>query len=138
MPDATPAADPEHGHNQVAGAPSDNTTLTAVLDGLRDDGYGAELRAIGSVGEVRCGSCGAASLANYFTDVVERRLEGASDPADMVLAIGARCPACGERGAMTLGYGPIASEADSAVVLLIPSPASLPSPKEADEMSPKG
>jgi len=118
MTDAIPTADA--GHDQVPGTPSDNTTLTAVLDGLRAEGYAADLRAIGSVGEVRCGSCGAASLAGELTDVVERRLEGASDPDDMVLAVGARCPACGEQGAMTLGYGPAASEADSAVVSLLP------------------
>lgn len=118
MTDANTPTD--SGHDQVAGAPSDNTTLTAVLDALRVEGYTADLRAIGSVGEVRCDACGSASVATDLTDVVERRLEGASDPDDMVLAIGARCPACNERGALTLGYGPAASEADSAVVALLP------------------
>ncbi|CAN5754022.1 hypothetical protein BH10ACT1_BH10ACT1_13620 [soil metagenome] len=128
MSDSTPPAEAEaeiesgadDGLDQVAGAPSDNTTLVDVLAELKADGYEADLRAIGDLGEVRCGACGQASSADTLTDLVERRLEGASDPDDMVLAIGARCPACGERGVMTLGYGPAASEADAAAVALLP------------------
>jgi hypothetical protein len=43
-----------------------------------------------------------------------RRLEGESDPADMVAVVALTCPACGAQGTVVLGYGPMADghEAD--------------------------
>lgn len=110
----------ETSHAQVAGAPSDNTTVTGILADLRAEGFEADLSAVGDRGEVRCSACGTTSSAADLTDLVERRLEGASDPDDMVLAVGARCPACSATGAMVLSYGPAAGEADAAVVVLLP------------------
>jgi hypothetical protein len=48
-----------------------------------------------------------------------RRLEGASDPADMVMVVPVRCPHCGTAGTLTAHYGPEASaeEADVLVAL---------------------
>lgn len=108
------------GHAQVAGAPSDNTTLVSVLQGLREEGFTADLQAVGDEGDVRCGSCGTASPADTFTDLTERRLEGASDPDDMMLVVAGRCPACSTGGVLTLSYGPTAGEADAAVVARLP------------------
>lgn len=107
-------------HAQVAGAPSDNTTLVSVLHTLRQDGFTADLQSVGDQGDVRCGSCGTASPADTFTDLTERRLEGASDPDDLMLVVAGRCPACSVGGVLTLTYGPAAGEADTAVIARLP------------------
>ncbi|HEX2576815.1 MAG TPA: hypothetical protein VHK88_10740, partial [Aquihabitans sp.] len=114
--DAGPAPRPDAAAGQAAGAPSDNDTLVAVLAAMRADGYDADLRPRGDAGEVVCSACGTVTPAGGLEEREERRLEGASDPADMVLVVGARCPACQARGALVLGYGPDASAEDSAVV----------------------
>jgi hypothetical protein len=117
--EAAPTGDPgsEADENrQVAGAPSDNTSLVVILRGLRGEGFGADFRPVGADGDVRCGACGTTSPAGSFGERSERRLEGASDPADMMLVVAGTCPACAARGVMTLSYGPEAGEADAAVV----------------------
>jgi ferredoxin len=65
---------------------------------------------------MQCTACGTASPAAAFELADESRLEGASDPDDMVLVVAARCPACGRGGAVSLGFGPEASPADADVV----------------------
>ncbi len=45
--------------------------------------------------------------AAFPIDRVER-LEGASDPADMLMVLGGRCPYCGTLGTLTLNFGPTA------------------------------
>lgn len=104
----------------VTDAPSDNDTVTGVLDSLRADGFEADLRPADDQGNVVCDACGEVSPAAELTDIEQRRLEGASDPGDMVLAIGARCPACQALGAMVLGYGPQAGAEDAGVVAELP------------------
>jgi hypothetical protein len=46
----------------------------------------------------------------------ERRLEGASDPADEMLVLAGTCQGCGERAVLLLGFGPTASPADAAAL----------------------
>ena len=48
------------------------------------------------------------------------RLEGASDPADMLHVSALRCPVCGTGGAFVSPYGVNAGEADAAVLLALP------------------
>ena len=45
-----------------------------------------------------------------------RRLEGASDPDDMMAVVALECGVCGAAGTMVLGYGPSATAADSDVL----------------------
>jgi hypothetical protein len=67
--------------------------------------------------------CDSESPAGRFEVVAERRLEGASDPDDMVMVVGLRCPVCHIAGTVVLGYGPDASESDADVVAaLAPAP----------------
>jgi hypothetical protein len=105
------------------GAPSDNDTLTAVLSELADDGFAASYRpAPGGVGgqpAIVCGVCGRSAPVADLRVACERRMEGASDPDAMVLAVAARCPACGSGGVVVLGYGPNASEGDADAILAL-------------------
>ena len=44
-----------------------------------------------------------------------RRLEGASDPDDMISVVAVTCPRCGTGGTLVLKYGPTAPENEAAV-----------------------
>jgi len=45
-----------------------------------------------------------------------RRLEGASDPDDMLAVVALTCPACGTDGTVVLGYGPNGTAEDGDVL----------------------
>jgi hypothetical protein len=106
------------------GVPSDNTTLQEVLRRFAADGWTSHLwldrPAQASDAVVRCGHCGQASEIAALTIAAVRRLEGASDPADMLAVLGVTCPACATEGAMVLHYGPEADEAETRLLLATP------------------
>ena len=105
-------AEPEHT------APSDNTTLTDVLEGYCEAGFTSSFAAQdGCV--VRCDTCGSELDPSRIHMRSLRRLEGASDPDDMMAVVALACGECGASGTMVLGYGPTASEADSDVLLAL-------------------
>jgi hypothetical protein len=104
---------------RAAFVPSDNTTLSSVLEGLEREGYDAQFVAL-TEGNLRCGACGVASAAGEFAVDSIRRLEGASEPDEMMSVVAAICPRCGVRGTAVLGYGPAASPEDSAVSVALP------------------
>lgn len=95
---------------------SDHDTTSAVLREWADEGIAASFRPGDEPATMRCPVCESISPAREFDIIHERRLEGASDPDDMVLGIAARCPVCHISGAIVLGYGADASEADSDIV----------------------
>lgn len=96
----------------VPGVPSDNTTLTEVLNGMELLGFdGTFITHEDSV--LECGSCGARADAGTFPVESTRRLEGASDPDDMVKVVACSCPVCGVGGTVILGYGVNASPIDA-------------------------
>ena len=109
----------------VPGAMADTQRCSPTqqaLAELADQGYAADLHPSGEGGRLTCGACQSVSDAADFHVGVERRLEGASDPDDMVLVVGATCPVCGTGGVVVLGYGPDASSADSDVVVALRAP----------------
>ena len=93
-----------------------STTPTEVLNELRIAGYGCQLIAQ-TDGTARCTACETNSPASRIKIDGYRRLEGASDVADMSIIAWAGCPSCAEGGVLMLGYGPNASEADEAVII---------------------
>lgn len=98
-----PAADPA------------DTPLLAVLRDLEREGFTAQL-ASREGGTVHCYSCDTDHPAEAFhpSDLV--RLEGASDPADMLAVVAAQCPNCGARGVLVATYGPEGTLADADVL----------------------
>jgi hypothetical protein len=48
-----------------------------------------------------------------------RRMEGASDPGDMMAVVAIECPSCQAQGTLVLGFGPAASAEDSDVLLVL-------------------
>ena len=102
-----------------AGAPSDNDTLQSVLAALAEEGYDGEANAVegGTVHLRRCGhDVGAAELAVEHV----RRMEGASDPDDMLAVMGITCPQCGDKASLVVHYGPTAGPADADVLVDLP------------------
>ena len=96
-------------------APSDNTTLVEVLAGYRDAGFDANFEPEEG-GTVFCESHGSSVGADEIEMRSLRRLEGASDPDDMVAVVALECPECGRAGTLVLGFGPNASAADQDVM----------------------
>lgn len=104
---------------ELPGVPSDNTTVEAVLTGFAEKGFVGDLWSKPN-GHILCGACRATSPAGAFEIGMQRRLEGASDPADMQLVVGATCPSCGARGVLSLHYGPTAGQEDADVLAALP------------------
>lgn len=89
----------------VAGAPSDNTTMLEILNEFRRRGHHTDMRVV-TGGEFHCESCGR-SFPPEQTELLRlRRIEGASDPADLAVVAGIRCAGCGAAGVVVMQFGP--------------------------------
>ncbi|MGH9116646.1 MAG: hypothetical protein ACRD0A_01835 [Acidimicrobiales bacterium] len=97
------------------GAPSDYTTLVEILAELAEDGF-VENFTVTPNGKIRCSRCGHVDDPADMSMVAIRRLEGASDPDDMVAALALVCPDCGAKGTVVVKYGPGSTEAEQAVL----------------------
>lgn len=100
---------------------------TEVAAHLEGEGIQGQFRAADG-GMIRCLTCGHDSpAAGHDADGADR-VEGASDPDDMLLIVAVRCPACGATGSLSLGYGPHASPEDADVIrdLAAPRPTETP------------
>jgi hypothetical protein len=100
--------------NDEPGVPSDNTTLTAVLDEYASAGYTGQFEVV-SESAITCLTCERDSAPPDFAMAGLRRLEGASDPDDMMSVVAVTCPRCEALGTLVLGYGPMASAEEAAV-----------------------
>ena len=114
--ETTPTTDADD--ETMTEAPSDNTTLVAVLDEMGADGYDADFGAREG-GRLQCSSCREESAVADFRVDETRRMEGASDPDAEVLVVAATCPACEARGTAVFGYGPEASAVDAEALAAI-------------------
>ena len=95
--------------------PGDEATLTAILEGYAQGGFDSSF-GVTDASEVECHTCNVVSPASTVAMSSLRRLEGASDPDDMVAVVAITCPACGARGTAVLGFGPMATVQDSEVL----------------------
>jgi len=89
-----------------------DTPLLAVSESLSGSGDEGQFRATeGS--RIQCLTCREEAPAEAYRATDAARLEGASDPADMVMVVPVTCPDCGATGSLILGYGPNASAEDA-------------------------
>jgi hypothetical protein len=93
----------------------DGSTITEVLEGYARGGFSSSF-VVTRDSELECIDCGTVSIASDVSMSSLRRLEGESDPADMVAIVAITCPACEARGTVTLGFGPMATIEDSDVL----------------------
>lgn len=93
----------------------DDRTILEVLRGLEADGFTGQF-VPRSGAQVECLACHRLSPADATVLRELRRLEGVSDPADMLAVVGLACPHCGALGTAVLGYGPEAEPVDAEVL----------------------
>lgn len=108
-----------------AGAPAPDpatageaVTLLTLLEDLRRLGFGGQFSEID--GKVACLSCRTVSEPSRVEVCDLRRLEGASDPADMLAVLAMRCPRCASSGTLILNFGPEATEGEAVVLRDLP------------------
>jgi hypothetical protein len=95
-------------------------TLLSVLDHFAALGFTGQFDAqAGAV--VRCLTCRQGTAAAEMDVEDLRRLEGASDPSDMLAVAAMRCPHCGARGTLVLNFGPEATAEDDDVLQALPA-----------------
>lgn len=102
----------------VPPAPGDPETLLDVLAEFADAGW-TDSFSVEPPDRVRCGPCRIAVDPTQLEVHALRRLEGASDPADMLAVAAVTCVGCDAHGVLVLGYGPEASQEDAAVLFAL-------------------
>jgi len=90
---------------------NDNRTILDVLRDLEALGYSSQFRPLVDR-RVECVACGQTSPADQTVLRELHRLEGCSDPDDMLAGVALACPHCGAHGTAVLGYGPEAESVD--------------------------
>jgi hypothetical protein len=109
---------PEH---PLAGVARDATSILAVVQAFEREGYTAQF-AVREHGRIECLACrhmidpGDTEIDHF------RRMEGASDPDDMLVLAALTCPRCHERGTLVLAFGPMAPQADMDVLVRLEDP----------------
>jgi hypothetical protein len=99
----------------IPGVPSDNTTLLEVLDELAQAGFAATMW-VAADGKLRCEGCNHELDPSAVRVHQFRRLEGASDPDDMLVVAAVECPQCGTKASIVLHFGPESSPEEMEVL----------------------
>ncbi|MGI8685277.1 MAG: hypothetical protein ACR2MO_09355 [Acidimicrobiales bacterium] len=107
----------------------DGLTLLEAIRTLETAGYTAQLAA--DKGGVRCFTCHDVSPAAEVHIDRLCRIEGASDPDDMVIAAAVHCPRCGAKGTLVLKYGPGATPEEAEILALLDSRSEAELPRRA-------
>ena len=94
---------------------SADATITDVLEGYAQGGFSSSF-VVSDSGALECVECAVVSTPEKVKMSSLRRLEGESDPADMVAVVALTCPACDTKGTVVLGFGPMATEQDAYVI----------------------
>ena len=95
--------------------PAESRTLAELIATFELEGYRAQMAARPD-GNVLCMGCHQESEAAEFELDGFERIEGASDPADMLAVVALVCPICTTHGTLVLGYGPEATPDDADVL----------------------
>ena len=110
----------------LEGVARDASTIIEIVAAFEREGFGGQFLAREGARLV-CATCRAEFDVSRSTVAALRRLEGASDPDDMLAVAALVCPECGARGTVVLGYGPASSAEDTAVLAAL-EPAPPPRP----------
>jgi hypothetical protein len=90
------------------------TSLVEILSSYAAAGFTTDMF-VAEDGRLECGQCGTTTAADRVEVHSIRRLEGASDPADMSAVLAVVCPSCNARATAVLRFGPEATEAEATV-----------------------
>jgi hypothetical protein len=107
------------GSNATEPVAQDAQTLTSALQALEVAGYSGQFKVL-EFASAQCLTCREKFEGREAAVESLRRLEGASDPADMLAVVALTCPKCAARGTLVLSYGPDASLEDSQLLVALP------------------
>ena len=110
-------------HDTAPGVPNDASQLIDVLQHAEANGFAAEFEVAGDGSgheDLWCPHCEVESSASSFERAWSIRLEGASDPADMLHVSALTCPKCGTGGVFITPFGPTASQRQASVLRALP------------------
>src|SRR4051794_34451213 len=107
---------PEPTADETRPVAQDAQTLTQAVAALDAAGFTGQFRVL-ALARVQCLTCRKEFDGTRAGIESLRRLEGASDPDDMLAVVALTCPECSTRGSLVLGYGPDASLEDSQLLL---------------------
>jgi hypothetical protein len=113
-PAATGGMEAGQGNARPVNNPTD-PSLSAVLGELDRAGWAGQFMALEG-GSIRCLTCREPFPATTVPADEARRLEGVSDPADMVIVVPLTCPNCSTKGTLVAHYGAEASPEEADVV----------------------
>jgi hypothetical protein len=106
----------------MAGMDRDDTSsersLTGILGAFGDEGYRSGFRPRVD-GNVECEECRHSHPPEHLNLKGLERLEGSSDPDEMLAVCAIECPECGVRGTLILTYGPETTHEDGEVLTRI-------------------
>jgi hypothetical protein len=113
--------------DDLSGVARDSETLLDVLNRLQREGFKGSFTPLESDGmtdgaRLRCESCRSVFEAREAVVIELRRLEGASDPDDMLAVVALECPRCATRGSLVVSYGPTATTEEAAVLVALDEP----------------
>jgi hypothetical protein len=113
--------------DDLTGVARGSATLLEVLAAIAGDGFTGQFMARApdpstQAGRIECASCHMEFSADAAEVSELRRLEGASDPDEMLAVVALTCPNCAANGALVLNYGPVATVEDAAVLLDLDRP----------------
>jgi hypothetical protein len=94
-------------------------TLLDVLSDFSARGWPGQFAARDDA-MVECETCHHQAPAAETEVLALRRLEGASDPDEMLAVVATECPHCHHRGSLILQFGPTATAEDAAVLEQLP------------------
>ena len=90
-----------------------------MLRELHERGYTTDFFIDEDDGSVRCGSCRTSQRPDQVRLDGLRRLEGASDPADMAAVVALTCSACSRKGTAVVRFGPEATAGEAMLLRLV-------------------
>jgi ferredoxin len=93
-------------------------SLLGILEAFRADGFTDDFHSRPG-GIVECGQCHTPHPADALALHHLERLEGDSDPAEMLAVCAVACPHCGMRGTLVLTFGPESTREDDEVLELL-------------------
>ena len=103
----------------------DAQTLARALHEFEQAGFSSQYRVL-EQRRVQCLTCRDELDGDEVSLESMHRLEGASDPADMLAVAAITCPHCAARGTLVLNYGPDATLEESTLLLTLKDDRQLP------------
>ena len=113
-PNQGSAPDPNLKQAGVQSRRAEGNTLAAVIQRYTDEGDIEQFEH--DEQSVLCDTCQTRSPASAVMVYRRNRLEGASNPDDMLIVFGIVCPSCEARGPLVLGFGPNAAAEDQDLI----------------------